>query len=186
MITKKCTKCKLVLPIDSFYCDVRIKTDGHYAHCKKCHGGMSTKWSKTNSKRVNELSCAWSKLNPNKVQAKLRRLRSDPAYRKKTNQWNANYKKRNSHKINAINAGRRALLLHATPPWLTTEMKWDIEFMYYIRSQMKEPEKWNVDHYWPLDGAVTNCNGLHVPWNLRLIPSSDNVSKLNRAPLLLP
>lgn len=37
-----------------------------------------------------------------------------------------------------------------------------------------------VDHYYPLKGD-TSC-GLHVPWNLRVIPASINRSKNNKLP----
>lgn len=38
----------------------------------------------------------------------------------------------------------------------------------------------HVDHIHPLRGE--GFTGLHVPWNLRVIPAHDNVSKGNRLP----
>lgn len=75
---------------------------------------------------------------------------------------------------------RRARKLLATPKWLTSEMKRDIVFFYRIRSEMVSPKLWQVDHIWPLKGKLSN--GLHVPWNLRLIPATINRKKWNKEP----
>ena len=85
-------------------------------------------------------------------------------------------------KVNSINAGRRARILKATPSWITPQMQQDIDFWYVIRGQMAEPSKWDIDHIWPLNGDITNASGLHVPWNLRLIPKAVNIGKKNRHP----
>ena len=37
-----------------------------------------------------------------------------------------------------------------------------------------------VDHYWPINGR-TSC-GLHVPWNLRVITSTENSAKSDKEP----
>lgn len=185
MLTKKCSVCGKDKPTSEFYKDSRIKSDGLYGHCKACHLGMCGNWRKGHLKEECARVKKWSKANPDKIQSKLRKYRSDPENRAKTNAWNANYKANNKAKINAINAGRRARLLQSTPPWLTPEMKRDIEFMYVIREGMKEPKKWDVDHIWPLDNKITNASGLHVPWNLRLIPKADNISKKNKIPTSL-
>lgn len=139
---------------------------------------MEMNWSRNNKEKVNELSKKWSKNNPEKIRLKRINYRSNPENMKKENQWNATYKARNKHKINAINAARRAAKLKATPPWLTESMKIDINFFYYIRENMKNPKKWHVDHIDPLLGET--FRGLHVPWNLRVIPAFDNMSKHNK------
>lgn len=88
----------------------------------------------------------------------------------------------NSAKMNAKNAKRRAKKLAATPKWLTVE-NWNEIMEFYILAQElawlnQDGMAFHVDHIIPLQG-VEVC-GLHVPWNLQLLPARDNKVKGNR------
>jgi len=90
------------------------------------------------------------------------------------------YQKANPAKLNAINAKRRAAKLRATPNWLRSEELKQIEDFYKEAQSLKlaTGQKYHVDHIVPLQGE--NVCGLHVPWNLQVIPASENLSKSNK------
>jgi hypothetical protein len=75
---------------------------------------------------------------------------------------------------------RHAQKLNATPAWLTEDDHWLIEEAYdlaRLRTQMLG-FKWHVDHIVPLRGKYVS--GLHVPYNLQVIPASVNCAKRNK------
>ena len=75
---------------------------------------------------------------------------------------------------------RRATKLKATPIWLTTEQKNQINNIYKncLNITKQTGIKHNVDHIIPLKGKKV-C-GLHVPWNLQILTATENNSKNNR------
>ena len=85
-------------------------------------------------------------------------------------------------KFFANNAKRRAAQLQATPPWLTKEHWKAMAEMYADAQMMTETTgvPHDVDHIWPLKGRKS-C-GLHVPWNLQIVPAAWNNRKANREP----
>jgi len=77
-------------------------------------------------------------------------------------------------------AERHALKLNAMPIWVDKEA---IKYFYEEAKRLTELTKIPhvVDHIWPLRGK--GFNGLHVPWNLRVITSAENNSKSNKRPV---
>jgi hypothetical protein len=71
---------------------------------------------------------------------------------------------------------------HCAPPWLTAEHERTIETIFAIAGFLarKTGIPHDVDHYYPIINDT--CCGLHVPWNLRVIPAHKNQSKGNRLP----
>ena len=67
----------------------------------------------------------------------------------------------------------------ATPKWLTSEQKQQIVDIYeHMRDcRAVTGEDYHVDHIVPLRGD--NICGLHVPWNLQVLPAYVNMSKSN-------
>jgi len=90
---------------------------------------------------------------------------------------NRTYTKNNRHKSNARASKRRASRLKASPIWLTKNQIAEIGEFYNMAKQLETvfPWKQEVDHVEPLQGK--DICGLHVPWNLQIIPRVLNRSK---------
>ena len=140
-----------------------------------------------------QVTKAWRKRNPVAVQRHQKEAHArDPEDRsRRAREWyaanterakvrSAAYQKANLAKYAQANAKRKAKKLHATPVWLTVDDFWVMEEAYKLarlRSIMTGV-KWHVDHILPLQGKTVS--GLHVPWNLQVIPERDNRRKSNR------
>lgn len=90
------------------------------------------------------------------------------------------YRKNNSAKINALVNKRRCLEIRATPKWITKDQLNEMEEFYILAKELEwlGNEKLEVDHIIPLNGK--NVKGLHVPWNLQILPRSKNREKSNK------
>lgn len=75
---------------------------------------------------------------------------------------------------------RRAKQKEAMPSWLNEEQLKQIQEIYKERDLivLKTGIPHHVDHIVPLKGE--SVSGLHVPWNLRVIPAKDNMVKSNK------
>ena len=88
----------------------------------------------------------------------------------------------NLAKVNAYSNARRAAKLNATPSWLTAIHQAQIQEMYDVAlaCTVQTGIQHHVDHIHPLRGS--GFTGLHVPWNLQVIPGTENLSKGCRLP----
>jgi hypothetical protein len=90
-------------------------------------------------------------------------------------EWRAEYPWR----ANALTAKRRAAKLQQTPKWLSPTDYFEIECIYAYSSALNASGlAYHVDHIVPIQGK--EARGLHVPWNLQVIPASENISKSNK------
>jgi hypothetical protein len=118
---------------------------------------------------------AYHRLSPEEKRARAAKQResSRDAIRAAAKRW----AQRHPDKKNAATAQRRAARLRAMPPWVD---KAALRQVYAERSRIQREtgEKYHVDHIIPLRGA--DVCGLHVPWNLQIIPALDNARKSNK------
>jgi hypothetical protein len=75
---------------------------------------------------------------------------------------------------------RRAGFRKASPSWLTKEHRKEMVKFYELSKKMAKltGQRYEVDHIIPLKGKLV-C-GLHVPWNLQVIPMTKNRQKSNK------
>lgn len=159
---KPCSKCKEIKPLDCFYKD-KTKKFGRTAYCISC---QIIKYNQ-NKETFLEANKKWRQENKEKYLAKKR---------VSSTQWQKN----NKDKVRSISQAYQASKLKSIPKWLSEEQKQQILTEYSLAVWCSEVMKtpYHVDHIVPLRGE--NVCGLHVPWNLQVIPASVNIAKSNK------
>lgn len=114
----------------------------------------------------------WRAKHPDKV----------AAANKKYYHHQVNWRKKHPEVYAFHSAKRRAAQLQATPPWVLNDPEHlkQIADLYQHAKMMQEfkCQYFHVDHIEPLKGK-TSC-GLHVVWNLAIIPAEENIKKNNK------
>jgi 5-methylcytosine-specific restriction endonuclease McrA len=191
---KTCNTCQQSKPATEFNKD-RAKKDGLCFKCKDCqktYREANKEKFKAYSKvyyeeyrdKIKAYSKTYREANKEKIKAKVKAYRE--ANKEKFKALNKAYKQTNPGKVNALNMKRYAQKLQATPPWLTKKHLSEIQKWYKLAKDLQHlsEEPLEVDHIVPLQGK--NVCGLHVPWNLQILPKSENISKGNKFPLRKP
>lgn len=147
--TKTCGTCKEELPLSMFSIRTRKRNDYTY----------KTPRSSCKNCRRGELK-VYRKQKPEIARA-----------------YNTTPKAKEASRKHSALRSRRSK--QATPKWLTPEQKQEIVAIYeHMRDcRAVTGEDYHVDHIVPLKGK--NVCGLHVPWNLQVLPACVNLSKSN-------
>jgi hypothetical protein len=174
--------------------------NGLSSWCKKCSAANSKSWREANPEKYKAISTiciknwrmnneeyykeknrinakAYSKANLDKVRITHKAWRNaNPDKQKKIAQRSL---KNNRGKFNARIAKRKTDKVLRTPKWLTKEQLLEIQQFYIEAKELSwlSESPLEVDHIVPLRGK--NVSGLHVPWNLQILPKSLNAKKGN-------
>lgn len=177
-----CRKCQQ----DKLQTDFQFhKVSGkYYQTCRRCRQLQQYAWNAQNRDKVNESTAKWRKKNPEKEWRVTNPEAARKSFNKATKEWNKRnpmyqheHYKANKAQYVANRARRRAAQSQATPKWLSNINKAQILEHYEI-AKAKEVQtgvNYHVDHIVPIHNPEV-C-GLHVPWNLRVITATENLSK---------
>lgn len=197
------TKPEAIAAGEKFYFTGKACKRGHFSErwtynsaCVECNRTLNEKWREDNPIRLLQNQRQYAEVNREKRQAYMKSYRQEN--KEKLKAWSKqNYLARketnrkimqtacrkwrqaNRSRMNALKRGYDARRLRATPSWLTKE---DLQTMISVYKTAHELNhetgiKHHVDHIIPLRGK-TVC-GLHVPWNLQIIPAIQNLKKSN-------
>lgn len=118
----------------------------------------------------------WREANPEKMLAAVKRwkLANPERHREMMRKAASKYVRTHKATVNANQAARYARKTQAMPAWLDAQDRRDIKDWYALAASSGQ----TVDHIVPLRGK--NVCGLHVAWNLQLLPFNVNLAKGNR------
>ena len=205
---KTCNKCGETKPLFEFHKRKGVK-DGHKGRCKACCKEYAAAWYQANKERVKEYSASYYQANRDRrnkamiahYQANKERYKEMHAAWREANKerykeinaaWYAAnkerhketteaWRKKNKGAVNATAAKRRAAKKQATPAWADLE---EIKQIYNKAAEMNKycielgtDIRYHVDHVIPLQND--KVSGLHVPENLQIITSEENLRKNN-------
>ena len=189
---KTCAVCQVAKPLEEFY--KRLDSpDGFRNDCKVCVKSRikTSYYLDVNASRqyANSLYKTKIQTNPgfhkekywaNKEKSLAESRKSYLANRKKRLEKQAKWAMFNVGKANAIKKAYKVKKHNAMPKWLSEFDLLAIKCKYSVCAMLNKHgvEKWHVDHIVPLQGQ--NVSGLHVPWNLQVIPANENMRKSNR------
>jgi len=184
--------CKAKKPLTEFY-KRNDSPDGYRNDCKECRKQASLQNHyadhEKSKARKRELHAKKVAENPEFYVEQYERIKeaslsySKKSYVKYAEERKAKqrlWSKTNRGTANALAKKYKLKKANATPKWLSESQLLHIKCRYQLAAMLNihGVEKWHVDHIVPIRGK--DVCGLHVPWNLRVIPAKENMTKGNR------
>lgn len=157
-LMKTCAYCKQTKEL-SLFSQYKGKAY-YYSYCKQCTTAKGKEWAQKNKEKSRTSKAKWQLKNKQKKAESQRK-----------------WLDKNPEIHTAKEAKRRATKLNATPKWVDLNA---IKTEYLLAKWCSDVtgEFYHVDHIIPLNG-IGVC-GLHVPWNLQVLPATTNLQKGNR------
>lgn len=146
-----------VAPCRKGHVGLRYKGNGG---CVICARIRAQEWAAQNREAVAKNSKKYADKNRAAVNARIK-----------------TWKEKNQDKVRMQTATRRASKKQAQPSWVNSS---DLLKIYGQSKRLSDMIGivYHVDHIVPLQGE--NVCGLHVPWNLQIIPAWQNLQKQNK------
>lgn len=189
---KRCSKCKHEISVSLFNrCSARA--DGLSNYCKSCACLHARAWQIANQAQDHDNKKRWKSKNQDKIRRSLTKWHDkNPTYqhnydvkryrenRDRERCRNTEWRRNNHARVLSNNARRDAARRRRAPVWLNVDQRKTIEEFYITARELSwlSDGGLHVDHIVPLRGRTVS--GLHVPWNLQIIPAEMNLRKGNR------
>jgi ATPase subunit of ABC transporter with duplicated ATPase domains len=153
------------------------RTRLHYYWGKQCLECRTIWWNKVKDSKK-EAKRLYDKANRAKFSVREKKQRNSK--REEYLAYLKEYRTKNRAKRTAFEIKRQKAKIQRVPPWLTELHLAQIELFYDAANKLTKEfgMQMDVDHIVPLQGK--NVSGLHVPWNLQVIPHKDNMIKGNK------
>lgn len=149
--------------------------------CVACANSVALAWAKVNKQRIKEIQHVWNTNNRVKTAERVRKYRFNNPEKVKISveKWREANKGHHKTYMNIAAVMRNTAKIQRTPSWLNAGHELEIQSIYkYCQALRGIGLSYEVDHIVPLRGK--DVSGLHVPWNLQVIPAAENRSKGNR------
>jgi len=172
----KCNTCFKKKSIQEYYLKSNGKITDH--RCKYCTSKYKKEYRSDNYDRVRNQEDVWKHDNKEAIKQSQDKYRENN--KEVCNKRNRDYYKKNIHTQRARIAAKRVLRLDRYKFKLSKTDESKIKSIYKMCNNIskKTGVPHHVDHIVPLLGELVS--GLHVPWNLQVIPAKDNLTKGNK------
>lgn len=162
LTSKFCPRCKKAKGSEEFTRN-KCNRDGLQDICKSCRSVDRKNSYKKDRVKILKYNKLWRDSNKDKVF-----------------EMSQKYYRVNKSDFIARAATRKSRKIKATPKWLDDKQKEEIKEFYWLAKDLSavSGEQYHVDHIVPIRGE--NVCGLHVPWNLQVLPADLNLSKGNK------
>lgn len=149
------------------------KKNGKNSYCKPCQSKKNKLWMEANKIHRQGYDRDYKQVNQERVKE------NKHLWDVENQGWRKAYRKYHKSRYAAHAMKRYVIVKLSQPSWLSEVQLQEIETLYWLAADLKavSGETYHVDHIIPLQGK--NVCGLHVPWNLQILPADVNIQKSN-------